>query len=130
MSHFHAVVWIDHAQARVFLFNESDAESRVLHPHGTDPHLHHKHGSRDGKRSVADQHFLHDIVETMKSAQAWLVIGPGDAKHEFVKHVEHHDAALRNRIAGVETVDHPSDGQILALARSRFKALDRMTPQT
>lgn len=130
MSHFHAVAWIDHAQARVFHFSETDAQPHVVHPHGTDPHLHHKAGSRDGKRSSADQDYLHAVVEALKPAQSWLIIGPGEAKHEFVKHVEHHDPALRGRIAAVETVDHPSDGQILALARSRAKALDRMAPQS
>jgi hypothetical protein len=32
-------------------------------------------------------------------------------------------------IAGVETVDHPSDGQLVAFARYYFKAEDRMLPQ-
>jgi hypothetical protein len=29
----------------------------------------------------------------------------------------------------VETVDHPSDGQLVAFARKYFKAADRMLPQ-
>jgi hypothetical protein len=33
------------------------------------------------------------------------------------------------RIAGVETVDHPSDGALLDHARRYFKAADLMTPQ-
>jgi stalled ribosome rescue protein Dom34 len=129
MPHFHAVACIDHAKARVFLFNEETAETRTVLPADEHPHLHHKHGSRSGKRSAADQAYLHAIVEAMKEAQEWLIIGPGDAKGEFVAHVEDHDHTLRARIAGVETVDHPTDGQILALARQRFKALDRMKPQ-
>jgi hypothetical protein len=32
-------------------------------------------------------------------------------------------------IVGVETVDHPSDGQLVAYARRCFKAEDRMLPQ-
>jgi hypothetical protein len=32
-------------------------------------------------------------------------------------------------IVGVETVDHPSDGQLVARARHYFKAEDRMLPQ-
>jgi hypothetical protein len=32
-------------------------------------------------------------------------------------------------IVGVETVDHPSDGQLVAHARHYFKAEDRMLPQ-
>ena len=34
-----------------------------------------------------------------------------------------------NAIAGVETVDHPSDGQLVAHARKYFKVADLMTPQ-
>jgi len=33
------------------------------------------------------------------------------------------------RIVGVETVDHPSDRQLVAHARRYFKADDRMLPQ-
>jgi hypothetical protein len=32
-------------------------------------------------------------------------------------------------IAGVETVDHPSDGALVAYARRYFKAADLMQPQ-
>ena len=32
-------------------------------------------------------------------------------------------------IAGVETVDHPSDGALVAYARKYFKIEDRMQPQ-
>ena len=33
------------------------------------------------------------------------------------------------KIVGVETVDHPSDAQLVAYARQYFKAEDRMLPQ-
>jgi hypothetical protein len=32
-------------------------------------------------------------------------------------------------IVGVETVDHPSDAQLVAYATKYFKATDRMQPQ-
>ena len=31
-GHYHAVVWIDHRQARVFHFNAEDADKVVIHP--------------------------------------------------------------------------------------------------
>jgi len=34
-----------------------------------------------------------------------------------------------NAIVGVETVDHPSDEQLVAYARKYFKAKDLMQPQ-
>jgi hypothetical protein len=31
-DHFHAVIWIDHHEARVFRFSPTDVERLVLHP--------------------------------------------------------------------------------------------------
>jgi hypothetical protein len=36
---------------------------------------------------------------------------------------------LMNVIVGVETIDHPSDRELVAHARRYFKAEDRMLPQ-
>ena len=58
---------------------------------------------------------------------AVLVTGPGAAKNELVAHIEKHDPKLKKLIAAVETVDHPSDGQLVAHARKYFKVEDRMT---
>jgi hypothetical protein len=43
-----------------------------------------------------------------------------------LKHVHAHDPKLEARIVGVETVDHPTDGQLAAFARRYFQAADRM----
>jgi hypothetical protein len=37
-----------------------------------------------------------------------------------------HDPALAKVIAGIETVDHPSDPQLVAYAKAYVKATDRM----
>jgi hypothetical protein len=50
-------------------------------------------------------------------------------KTELVKHIHHHDPKLMNVIVGVETVDHPSDAQLVAYARKYFNAADRMQSQ-
>jgi stalled ribosome rescue protein Dom34 len=62
-------------------------------------------------------------------AGAVLITGPGDAKNALVKQIDQHAPKLKKIIAGVETVDHPSDGQLVAHARHYFKAVDRMQPQ-
>jgi hypothetical protein len=62
-------------------------------------------------------------------AGAVLITGPANAKTELVKHISQHDSRLMRIIVGVETVDHPSDGQLVAHARHYFKAEDRMLPQ-
>ena len=73
--------------------------------------------------------FLQAVAQSIADAGAVLVTGPANAKTELVKHISQHDPRLMKIIVGVETVDHPSDGQLVAYARRYFKAEDRMLPQ-
>lgn len=126
MSHYHAVVWIDHREAKVFHFSPTEADKQVLHPDKPAKHLHHKAMSIGSGNAPADHEFLHAVAQAVADAGAVLIAGPGSAKTELVKHIEQHDPKLKKLIVGVETVDHPSDGQLLAHARKYFKAADRM----
>lgn len=96
MSHFHAVVWLDHAEAHVQHFTREDAA------------------------------YYGRVAEALKGAEEILIVGPGNAKAEFVKYLDAHAQDLRKKVVAVETVDHPSDGQVLAYARKHFRAIDRM----
>jgi hypothetical protein len=58
-----------------------------------------------------------------------LVAGPASAKTELVAHIEREQPNLFKRISGVETMDHPTDGALVAFARRFFKADDRMHSQ-
>lgn len=135
MSHYHAVAWIDHRHAQVFHITPSEAEGVAvkMHPpihaaeHGK--HLHHHAGDQDGKRMPPDGHFLQHVVDALQGAQEWLIVGPGSAKLELVKHIQRRHPALSDRVVGVETVDHPSDAQLIAYARTYFRAADRMRTQ-
>jgi stalled ribosome rescue protein Dom34 len=129
MQHHHAVVWLDHREARIFFFNRDSVDGIDVATRSPNHHLHHRKGSIAGKRSPEDQHFFHEIVEALRPAAEWLIMGPGSAKLELVKHVHKHDDALVDRVIGVETADHPSDKQVVAHARTYFKAADRMLPQ-
>ena len=39
-SHYHAIVWIDHHEARIFHFNVSEVDRLVLHPRNPTRHIH------------------------------------------------------------------------------------------
>lgn len=129
MSHYHAIAWLDHAEARVFSFNPDTAdETRILsHP----PHrqVHHKAGMIGSGKAGEDKDFFHGIATALDGAGEVLVVGPGSAKLELIRYLHRHDAALEAKLVGVETVDHPTDGQIIAYARKYFRAADRMRPQ-
>lgn len=129
MSHFHAVIWIDHREARVFHFSPTEVEKLVLHPDNPTKHIHHKANSIGSGHAAADKDFLHAVINAVSDAGAILITGPGSAKSELVKHIHEHDPQVMKLIAGVETVDHPSDGQLLAYARLYLGTADKMTPQ-
>lgn len=132
----HVVVWIDHTEARVFRVQpetpghpqpEPIDEATIMSPQ----HRIHRHpkGRGDEKEHQLPEdvaRFFHDVARAIESADTVLIMGPSSAKLEFVKYVEMHDPGLRAKIAGVETVDHPSDREIVAQARKYFKASDRM----
>lgn len=131
MSHYHAVVWIDHAEAHVMYISPDDVESSILRPAKGHHKLHHKRGMDKGGavgtgRSPEDQHFYHDVVEALKGAQEILVVGPANAKLNLIKHIHSHDQQMSDKVVGVESVDHPSDAQLVAYARKYFVAADRM----
>ncbi len=126
MAHQHAVVWLDHAEARIFQFNREEAEKLVVHGHRH--HLHHKAGAIGSGREAADTAFFNEIAANLAENAEILLLGPGAAKLELLRHVQRHQSALEAKILGVETVDHPSDGQIVAYARKYFIARDRMRP--
>jgi stalled ribosome rescue protein Dom34 len=129
MSYYHAVVWIDHSEARIMHISTDDVEKSIVHPANPHQHLQHKRGSVSGAREPEDQNFYHEVVEALGSTQEILVVGPGQAKLNLIKHMHAHDHDVENRVVGVETVDHPGDGQLVNFARKYFVAKDQMIAQ-
>lgn len=118
--HFHAVVWIDHHEARIFHFNASEADTVVVHPKDPVRHIHHKANSIGSGHAGENQAFLQDVTNAVADAGAILVTGPANEKTVLINHIGQHAPALKTKIKGVETLDHPSDGEIIALARKFF----------
>ena len=126
MSHYHSVVWIDHSEAHVMYINPDDVETSVVYPAQPHHHLHNKRGSIDAGHSPEDQHFYHAVVEALRDVHEVLVVGPSNAKLNLIKHIQKHDPLMLDKVVGIETVDHPSDAQLVAHARKYFDAKDRM----
>ena len=129
-THFHAIVWIDHREARVFHFNVSEVERLVLRAGNPTLHIHHKANTIGSGHAAEDHKFLQGVADAVADAGAVLITGPANAKTELVKHIQRHMPALSAKIAGVESIDHPTDGELLKFARRHFAADDRMRAQT
>ena len=129
-KHFHTVVWIDHREAKILNFNADQYDGETVRSTHPDQHLHHKANSGDSGHAPPDHEFYKHAAKSVADAGAVLIVGPSSAKHELAKYIRDHDPHLAARISGVETLDHPSDGTIVAFARHFFKADDRMHSQT
>ena len=114
------VVWIDTDHAQLFELHEDAATHKeslkrheVRHHHRAEKEkLHHQHSD----------HFFHEVAGHLREANQILLIGPGNAKKLFQGHLrDHHHATLMNKVIGMETCDHPTDGQIVAFGKKFFK---------
>jgi|HubBroStandDraft_4_1064222.scaffolds.fasta_scaffold90305_3 hypothetical protein len=120
MDSYHAAVWLDHQEARVFhLTLDTSDEATVRAPQH---HLHrHPKGATEGHNHPDDQHrFFSSLSQALQGAQEILIGGPSTAKAQYLAYVHEHDPALERRIVKVETIDHPTDAQLVAHARRQF----------
>jgi stalled ribosome rescue protein Dom34 len=128
-DHYHAIVWIDHHEARVFHFNAAEVDRLVLRPHDPTVHIHHKAHTIGSGHAAEDQNFFRDVESAIAQAGAVLITGPANAKTALMTHMREHAPQVAKAVVGVETVDHPTDRELVAHARTYFKADDRLHPQ-
>lgn len=121
----HVAVWIDHQEAKVFRIDATDIDAIRVDAPGSHVHRHPKVTADHNHRTDADK-FYGEVFRALQDAEEILIVGPAKAKLELIKYVHKHHSAFEPRIIGVETVDHPTDGQLVAYARKYFHAADRM----
>jgi stalled ribosome rescue protein Dom34 len=124
VSHYHAVVWLDHSEAHILHFTPEEMEAEHVQSKQPHKHLHAKHTLHE--KHHADSGYYHEVAAALRGAGEILICGPGAAKLELIKHIHKHDHDLEPAVVGVETVDHPSDGQLLKYARGYFRVADRL----
>ena len=64
--------------------------------------------------------------ESREQVPEVLIVGPGLAKTAFERYVRKHHPSLAGHIVGVETVDHPTAGQILKYSKQYFLGVDQL----
>ena len=117
MSTFHAVVWMDHSEAHVVMFDREHTEAQRIKSR-----THHKH---QGKADDLTPFFA-DIAQALSSTREVLLTGPGLARNQFRDWVTKHHAAVANVVVDSVAADHPTDAQLVAMARQYFKKFDTM----
>jgi len=120
-------LWIDHRQAVLVIVTDAGEETKHIIS-DMEKHVRFSSGlSEDGSlEDVRDRQFENhlnnyydEVVAVIRDADAIQIFGPGEAKGELEKRLEHE--GLKGRIVAIETVDKMTDRQIAAKVREHFR---------
>jgi hypothetical protein len=119
MSLFHAVAFVDHQSAVVLQFASKHVVERKVHEHLK---FTRQHGS--GVRT--EHEFFGQVCDALDGIAEVLVVGGHVGLAAFRHYVDKHRPQTAQHVVGYEVVDHPSDNQLVALARKHFVKYDQM----
>lgn len=122
----HAIVWVDHREAKIFHIDAVDSEPVIVYSHASGRHLQHRANVTGSGHRGVDKEFFERVVQVLAGIDAILITGPANAKIELKNYLAEHHPLVAKRISAVEALDHPSDGALVALAKKFFRADDRM----
>ena len=113
--HNHSIVWIDN----FFHLQTEDVERPVDVP--SLPHVRICHKCKvDGRNGLDDISYFNAAIEMLGSTQDILLTGPDIAKTLLMKQIVSNEPGMVRRIAGIESVAHPCQGTLAALAHAYF----------
>ncbi len=113
----HAIVWLDTKHAKIFEFTETTKEA-----HGVARKEHHTQHHSGGADQELEKKYYQALSLDLSGYKEIMLVGPGLGKDHFKKYLEEHNKDLAKKIIGIETVDHPSENELIALAKKFFKA--------
>ena len=126
MAHVHGCVWIDHREARIFGVSADGADEIVLHDLSAPAHIHRKADHVHLGKAEPDTKFLAEVADRLAGFRGIIIVGPGTARTELAGYLAENRPLVAKRVWGIAPADHPTDGQLVALARKYFRAADRV----
>jgi stalled ribosome rescue protein Dom34 len=117
MSTFHAVVWIDQSEAHVLMFDREHMQAQRIKSR-----THHKHQGKADDSAA----FFADVARALNGTHEVLLTGPGLARTQFRDWCSSHLPSAADAVVDSVAADHPSDAQLVALARQYFRKFDAM----
>jgi stalled ribosome rescue protein Dom34 len=90
-----------------------------------------RHVYRHAKDPTEEHHlpddlvgFFRDVAEGLRDAERILVMGPSTAKLQLLRYLHEREHELERRVVGLETVDRPTDRQLVAFVIRYYKLGD------
>ena len=115
----HAVALIDHHKAEILQFDAEHLQAQKVKSHS-------HHTRQHGSEVRTEHEFFGQVCDALAGIAEVLVAGSHGAQNDFRHYIEKHRPPLVKQIVGWETVDHPTEAQLLALAKKHFAKIDRM----
>ena len=113
------VIWMDQDHAKIFELHPNKIEAHNMKRHEI---RHHSGFEKEQNNHKNGENFFHLIAKSLSDAHQILLLGPGLAKAHFKAHLDqHHHSDLAKKVVAVETVDHPTDPEIVASAKKYFR---------
>lgn len=113
-------VFIDHHEARIFHVDPGSFDASKLEAPQHHVHRHPKGAAEPHQHGADLRRFFDGVAAALAASESVLVVGPSTAKNELVNHLREHQHAVFSKIVAVETVDHPTDAQLVAHAKRHF----------
>jgi hypothetical protein len=126
-------LWIDHREA-IIVHLAGDKEEMTHIVSNSEKHIKYSGSSHaktpEGSKEVTSEdqrdrkfgndlnQYYDEVIAAVRDAESIQVFGPGEAKGELEKRLEH--AGLKHHVFPAETVDKMTDRQIVAKVRERF----------
>ena len=118
-------LWIDHKESILVIVTSQGEETKRI-PSGMEKHVRFSGGAeavseediRDNKFAGHLSKYYDEVIASIGDAESILIFGPGEAKGELEKRLEH--KGLGGRVVGIETVDKMTDRQIAARVREHY----------
>jgi len=115
------VVWMDRTEARIFELRDGAYERLILEaPKHHVRRLSKEEQIRSHNHPNDEQRFFRELVAALREQGEILLVGPSTTKLRFFRFARDHEKNIEARVVGLETADHPTDGQIVAHARRYF----------
>lgn len=116
-----AVAWIDHHNAHVMQIDAEQVQDEKI---SEKAHYTRQHGSQ-----VRTEHeFFGHVCDALTGIESVLMVGSHTAQSDFRHYVDKHRPAIAKQIVGWETVDHPTDGEVVKIGRAFFVSRGEMAP--
>jgi hypothetical protein len=113
MSLYHAVALVDHRDAEILQFGAEQVQEEKVHQHFKSTREHHS-----GVRT--EHEFFGQVCDALDGITEVLVTGGHTSLADFRHYVDKHRPLTAARIVGYQVVDHPTQNQLVALARKHF----------